>query len=205
MSIHIFFSFSTNHAKYLESLLQRQNRLADRVKHLQSTTIEQVTPESLPPIYAITPTYKRYTQKADLTRLSQTFMHIPNFHWILVEDSTTKTKLVTNLLKKKNLNYTHLNVKTQSKLAKKENDPHWKKHRGVDQRNLGLKWIRENVKDKKGVVYLADDDNTYDLDLFKEVKIVFETIVIIVQLSLSSVRFFAEGQNVLAASLYPAM
>lgn len=41
------------------------------------------------------------------------------------------------------------------------------KPKGVGCRNTGLKWIRENVHD--GVLYFADDDNTYDLDLFKEV------------------------------------
>ena len=124
---------------------------------------------SLPTIYAITPTYKRFTQKADLTRVSQTFMHIPNFHWIVVEDAEETSETVRNLLKKKKLRFTHLAVKTQTRLVKKENDPHWRKHRGVDQRNLGLKWVRENVKDHNGVVYFADDDNTYDIDLFEEV------------------------------------
>ena len=53
-----------------------------------------------------------------------------------------------------------------------KNDPRWKKHRGVDQRNLGLQWLRSNLEnEKKGVVYFADDDNTYHLDLFKEVYI----------------------------------
>lgn len=41
------------------------------------------------------------------------------------------------------------------------------KPRGVGSRNKGLKWIRENAND--GVLYFADDDNTYDLQLFKEV------------------------------------
>lgn len=41
------------------------------------------------------------------------------------------------------------------------------KPRGVSNRNKGLAWIRENAK--TGVFYFADDDNTYDLDLFKEV------------------------------------
>ena len=55
-------------------------------------------------------------------------------------------------------------------LIRGKNDPRWKKHRGVDQRNLGLKWLRSNLnRDKKGVVYFGDDDNTYHLDLFKEV------------------------------------
>lgn len=42
------------------------------------------------------------------------------------------------------------------------------KPRGVSNRNRGLKWIRANAT--KGVFYFADDDNTYDLNLFDEVR-----------------------------------
>lgn len=45
-------------------------------------------------------------------RLSQTLMLVKNFHWIVIEDSETKTKLVENLLRESTLKYTHLNVKT---------------------------------------------------------------------------------------------
>ena len=41
------------------------------------------------------------------------------------------------------------------------------KPRGVANRNLGLEWVIENSDD--GVVYFADDDNTYDIRLFEEV------------------------------------
>lgn len=41
------------------------------------------------------------------------------------------------------------------------------KPKGVVCRNKALKWIRENAHD--GVLYFADDDNTYDIDLFREV------------------------------------
>lgn len=44
------------------------------------------------------------------------------------------------------------------------------KPKGVANRNLGLKWIRQNAID--GVVYFADDDNTYDVRLFNEVSII---------------------------------
>lgn len=54
----------------------------------------------------------RLVQKAELTRLSQTFLHVPHFHWIVVEDSLHKTPLVTDLLLKSGLTYTHLHVPT---------------------------------------------------------------------------------------------
>ena len=53
----------------------------------------------------------------------------------------------------------------------KSTDPNWLKPRGVVQRNKGLAWIREKIdpKETKGVVYFADDDNTYSIELFQEV------------------------------------
>lgn len=45
------------------------------------------------------------------------------------------------------------------------------KPRGVSNRNRGLAWIRANATE--GVFYFADDDNTYDLDIFEEVSFPF--------------------------------
>lgn len=47
------------------------------------------------------------------------------------------------------------------------------------QRNSGLKWIRDNLgNEEQGVIYFADDDNTYSLELFEEVTLIFVFIVI---------------------------
>lgn len=54
----------------------------------------------------------RLVQKAELTRISQTFLHVPQLHWIVVEDSPHKTPLVTDFLAKSGLTYTHLHVPT---------------------------------------------------------------------------------------------
>lgn len=43
------------------------------------------------------------------------------------------------------------------------------KPRGVSNRNRGLQWLRANAT--SGVFYFADDDNTYDIELFHEVGI----------------------------------
>ena len=43
-----------------------------------------------------------------------------------------------------------------------------KNPRGVSNRNRALEWIYLNADDR-GVVYFADDDNTYDLRVFQEV------------------------------------
>ena len=42
------------------------------------------------------------------------------------------------------------------------------KPKGVANRNLGLKWVLEHGSNGS-VVYFADDDNTYDIQLFEEV------------------------------------
>lgn len=44
------------------------------------------------------------------------------------------------------------------------------KPRGVSNRNRGLNWIREYASD--GVFYFADDDNTYDVELFNQMRYV---------------------------------
>lgn len=40
----------------------------------------------------------------------------------------------------------------------------------MSQRNLALSWLREHFRPgDEGVVYFADDDNTYDVELFDEI------------------------------------
>lgn len=40
--------------------------------------------------------------------------------------------------------------------------------RGVANRRAALAWIRSNIKN--GVLYFGDDDNTFDLKLFEEIR-----------------------------------
>ena len=108
-----------------------------------------------------------------------TLMHVPKLHWILVEDSDQQTRLVTRLLSGiescKIDKSTQLNVRTPEQMRLSENEPKWKKNRGVEQRNLAIDWLRERQAgdglNEKGVVYFGDDDNTYDPVLFEEVNI----------------------------------
>lgn len=155
------------------TIQQKEEELIKKFKMLGITDFNNPYKEGfneMPTVYVITPTYKRHTQKADLTRLSQTLLHVPRLHWIVVEDSEEKTGLVTRFLENCGVSHTHLAVKTQKKLITKEGEPRWLKARGVDQRNLGLKWIREHfTSDMKGVVYFGDDDNTYDMRIFEQV------------------------------------
>ncbi|PWA25772.1 hypothetical protein CCH79_00001415 [Gambusia affinis] len=117
----------------------------------------------LPIIYAITPTYSRPVQKAELTRLAHVFRQVPRIHWIVVEDSTSRTDLVTRFLARSGVPYTHLHVFTPRRF-KRAGMP-----RATEQRNAALAWLRQHRgKRDSGVVFFADDDNTYSLELFEE-------------------------------------
>ncbi len=132
---------------------------------------------STPNIFAITPTYARYTQKVDLTSLCHMVMHVQNIVWIIVEDSNEKTGLVADLLDRCKVTSVHLNVRTPPSYRPRPGADRYKEmySRGVKQRNLGLGWIRKycsKMKNCTGPVYFMDDDNKYDLRLFEEVPIV---------------------------------
>eukprot|EP00099_Drosophila_melanogaster_P026404 NP_726910.1 GlcAT-I [Drosophila melanogaster] len=127
--------------------------------------------DTLPTIYAVTPTYPRPAQKAELTRLSHLFMLLPHLHWIIVEDTNATTPLVRNLLDRAGLEKrsTLLNIKTPSEFKLKGKDPNWIKPRGVEQRNLALAWLRNHVDvDRHSIVFFMDDDNSYSTELFAE-------------------------------------
>ncbi|KAJ1522854.1 hypothetical protein ONE63_002002 [Megalurothrips usitatus] len=158
---------------------QRIAELESEVQYLKATAATcrvhkgQLDPDT-PVIYAITPTYARPVQKAELTRLSHTFMLVQNLHWIIVEDADDKTPLVANLLRKSDIPHTHLVAPTPQEWKRKEKEPNWKKPRGVLQRNKALEWLRNelsyDVTTDQGVVYFADDDNSYSMEIFDEMR-----------------------------------
>jgi beta-1,3-glucuronyltransferase len=53
-----------------------------------------------PTVYVMTTTYRRPEQQAELTRLAQTLMNVQNIYWLLCEDASEKSDLVSRLLKK---------------------------------------------------------------------------------------------------------
>ncbi|CAH2311577.1 galactosylgalactosylxylosyl 3-beta-glucuronosyltransferase 1-like isoform X1 [Pelobates cultripes] len=62
------------------------------------------------------------------------------------------------------MEYTHLYVKTSAEVTGSK---------GALQRNLGLSWLRNKFlpgEAPSAVVYFADDDNTYSLELFEEMR-----------------------------------
>ena len=50
------------------------------------------------PLYVVTPTYRRPTQLADLTRLANTLRLVPGVHWLVAEDRNVTSLPVTELL-----------------------------------------------------------------------------------------------------------
>ncbi|KAM4694670.1 galactosylgalactosylxylosylprotein 3-beta-glucuronosyltransferase 2 [Discoglossus pictus] len=153
-------------------------------EQLPSPGSQKFKNESLPMIYAITPTYSRPVQKAELTRLSNTLRLVPRLHWIVVEDSAQPTDLVRRFLAGAGLRATHLHVPTPRRY-KRAGLP-----RATEQRNAGLAWLRQQYQPQAqhtqrpggarqpqptqeppvGVVFFADDDNTYSLELFQEMR-----------------------------------
>ena len=146
----------------------------------------------------ITPTYTRWTQKADLVRLCQTLMHVRNLHWIVVEDSDNRTELVTDFLKRCSVKSTHLNFRTSKQYRhvlkrRRRRKMRTRKSEGIEQRNMALRWLRQTFEPGAvdGVVYFGDEDNSYDLQVFEEVTpppggSSFFSFIINLSLSLSS-------------------
>jgi beta-1,3-glucuronyltransferase len=129
-------------------------------------TLSQVplTSQKTPRLYIITPTYRRAEQIAELTRMAQTLMHVQNLHWLVIEDAENRTQLVSDLLQRTGISHDHL-VAPMPDIFKKKKGA---KPRGVSNRNRGLEWLRANAQ--SGVFYFADDDNTYDIQLFEEIR-----------------------------------
>lgn len=92
-----------------------------------------------------------------------------------MEDSEGHTPLVTRFLNGCPVRSTHLSYKTSKELRPKKSfrGRVQAKNRGTEQRNTALNWLNETYRPGElcGVVYFGDDDNTYDIKLFKEVSI----------------------------------
>ena len=122
----------------------------------------------VPIIYFITPTYARVEQVAELTRLSQTLLNVKKLVWLIVEDSQICSSVVSSILfgKRDKIPYVHLTSPMPEMYNKEIFKP-----RGVSGRNAAVKWIvDQEMILPPGIVYFGDDDNTYDLRLFEEIR-----------------------------------
>ncbi|CRK98564.1 CLUMA_CG011911, isoform A [Clunio marinus] len=129
-----------------------------------STTQTSSHVEKLPKIYFVTPTYPRREQMAELTRLGQTLMHVQNIVWIVADDSESCNPRLDTLLSNLGLPYIHLSSPMPFMYKSHKSIP-----RGVSNRRAALSWIKSN-KITDGVLYFGDDDNTFDLRLFSEIR-----------------------------------
>lgn len=166
----------------VETRLQRElSNVGDRENQVEMTKVDFVTVNStdsastlaaqvvtgsqmLDPAFGkllivVTPTYNRPLQALYLTRLSHTLKLVPPpLLWLVVEMPTQSVETAT-ILRKTGVMYRHLVCKKNMTDVK---------DRGVHQRNAALAHIEQHQLD--GIVYFADDDNVYSLELFEQMR-----------------------------------
>ncbi|KAH8376481.1 hypothetical protein KR200_002810 [Drosophila serrata] len=118
----------------------------------------------LPVIYFVTPTYPRREQIPELTRLAHTLLHVPRLHWLVADDQQKCNDFVDTLLNRFGIPFTHMVSPMPAKFRYADPAP-----RGVANRRAALQWLRQHNL-TNGVLYFGDDDNTYDLRLFSEIR-----------------------------------
>ncbi|KAJ4780217.1 Glycosyltransferase [Rhynchospora pubera] len=112
-------------------------------------------------VIVVTPTYNRAAQRYYLNRLAHTLQLVePPLLWIVVEMGEAVTSETALILRKSGVMYRHL-------FCSKNNSINFK-DRGVHQRNTALEHIETHRLD--GIIYFADDDNVYSLELFNRIR-----------------------------------
>lgn len=110
-------------------------------------------------LIVVTPTYNRALQAYFLNRLAQVLRLVPPpILWIVVEMNSASMD-TAELLRNTGVMYRHLVCKKNLTNIK---------DRGVHQRNVALEHIELHKLD--GIVYFADDDNIYSLELFESMR-----------------------------------
>ncbi|KAJ8772266.1 hypothetical protein K2173_027443 [Erythroxylum novogranatense] len=109
-------------------------------------------------IIVVTPTYNRALQAYLLNRLGQVLSLVrPPLLWIVVEMKAASME-TAEILRKTGVMYRHLVCSKNSTSGKDR----------VYQRNVALEHVERHRLD--GVVYFADDDNVYSLELFESLR-----------------------------------
>lgn len=110
-------------------------------------------------LIVVTPSYNRGMQAYFLHRLAQVLSLVPPpLLWIVVEENAASME-TAEMLRKSGVMYRHLVCQTNTTNIK---------DRGVHQRNTALEHIEHHKLD--GIVYFADDDNVYSLELFDKLR-----------------------------------
>jgi len=122
---------------------------------LEFSQVNTAARDATSDLLVVTPTYARPLRLDYLRRCATSFTGIAGLRWIVVEDAAEPDPAVAQLLAQSAIPHTYLAIgPTRS----------W----GNAQRDLGLRYIRDNTMD--GVVYLADDDNFYERSVFAELR-----------------------------------
>lgn len=142
----------------------------DKIKTIDKETSPVPVKRRGKTIYVITPTYTRPSQAPDLTRIAQTLelaaLKFVDIFWIVSEDAPKRSKIVSDIMSQTNLPTVHLlGPRPQTHLDKRSG-------RGVSNRLAGLNWLRSQFTGTttQGIIYFADDDNSYDIRVFDEMK-----------------------------------
>ena len=111
-------------------------------------------------------------------------MLLPKVVWIVVDDSLYMDPELHSVLERCEVESVHLFEPTMDEYQERGSflqllgewsglgaSAYERKVKGVEQRNAGLQWLRKFCSKGHcdGVVYFADDDNTYSLQLFEMV------------------------------------
>lgn len=115
--------------------------------------------ESQKLLIIVTPTYNHPFQAYYLNRLAQTLKLVPPpLLWIVVE-ITSQSEETADILRSSGIMYRHLFCKTNLTNTS---------HRSIVQRNAALAHIETHHLD--GIVYFADDDSIYSLEIFQQMR-----------------------------------
>lgn len=126
----------------------------NEAKRTVESEMFEVTPRKQ--LIVVTPTYNRAMQAYYLNRLAQTLSLVPPpVLWIVVETNAASFE-TAEMLRKTGVMYRHVVCKQNSSNVK---------DRGVHQRNAALEHIERHRLD--GIVYFADDDNVYSLEILE--------------------------------------
>ncbi|XP_016955850.1 galactosylgalactosylxylosylprotein 3-beta-glucuronosyltransferase P isoform X1 [Drosophila biarmipes] len=137
---------------------------ASHKENAHKTRTTFVAASEPPPLYIITPTYRRPEQLAELTRLGYTLKHVANLLWLVIEDANATNPLVGHTLDRIGVPYEYMVAPMPEKYKQTKRA----KPRGVSNRNRGLEYLRQHATE--GVLYFADDDNTYDISIFEQMR-----------------------------------
>lgn len=118
----------------------------------------------LPIIYFITSTYPWRERTPKLLKLGYTLQHVPRLHWIVTDLYPNCNQHLSAFLHKFHIPFTHLSNHLVDGFYEGKFEP-----QGFEEKEAGIQWLRtRNIT--LGILYFGNDDNTYDLKLFQEIR-----------------------------------